>query len=138
MSLKREYFIEKITSSGKVLEPIFDGNTLKIGDVVIVRLVLECDRNLEYVHLKDMRPSSFEPMQVLSGYFYKDGLGYYGETKDASYNFFFDYMPRGKYVLEYSLRVSQKGKFSTGISTLQCMYAPEFNAHAQGMLIRVK
>ena len=74
MSLKREYFIEKITPSGNVLEPVTDGNTLKIGDVVIVRLVLECDRNLEYVHLKDMRPSSFEPMQVLSGYFYKDGL----------------------------------------------------------------
>lgn len=138
MSLKRDYFIEKITPSGKTLEPVTNGNTLKIGDVVIVRLVLECDRNLEYVHLKDMRPSSFEPMQVLSGYFYKDGLGYYGEAKDASYNFFFDYMPRGKYVLEYSLRVSQKGKFSTGISTLQCMYAPEFNAHAQGMLIRVR
>ncbi|NSW45401.1 MAG: hypothetical protein HPY79_06275 [Bacteroidales bacterium] len=138
MSLKREYYLEKITPSGKVLEPINPGSTLKIGDVVIVRLVLECDRNLEYVHLKDMRPSSFEPMQTLSGYFYKDGLGYYGETKDASYNFFFDYMPRGKYVLEYSLRVSQKGKFSTGISTLQCMYAPEFNAHAQGMLIKVK
>lgn len=138
MSLKREYFIEKITPSGKILEPITNGNVLKIGDIVIVRLVLECDRNLEYVHLKDMRPSSFEPMQTLSGYHYKAGLGYYGETKDASYNFFFDYMPRGKYVLEYALRVSQKGKFSTGISTLQCMYAPEFNAHAQGMSIRVK
>jgi len=138
MSLKREYYLEKITPSGKKLDPINDGNILKTGDVVIVRLVLECDRNLEYVHLKDMRPASFEPMQTLSGYFYKDGLGYYGETKDASYNFFFDYMPRGKYVLEYSLRVSQKGTFSTGISTLQCMYAPEFNAHAQGMMIKVK
>lgn len=138
MSLKREYYIEKVTPSGKILEPISDENTLKTGDIVIVRLILECDRNLEYVHLKDMRPSSFEPIQVLSGYFYKDGLGYYGETKDASYNFFFDYMPRGKYVLEYRLRVSQKGKFSTGISTLQCMYAPEFNAHAQGVIINVK
>jgi uncharacterized protein YfaS (alpha-2-macroglobulin family) len=138
MSIKRTYFIEKITPSGKVLEPVSENQTLKIGDVVIVRLVLECDRNLEYVHIKDMRPASFEPLQVLSGYFYKDGLGYYGETKDASYNFFMDNMNRGKYVLEYSLRVSQKGKFSTGITTLQCMYAPEFNAHAQGMILRVK
>ncbi len=138
MSIKREYFIERITPSGKVLEPMSNGQELHIGDVVIVRLVLECDRKLEYVHIKDMRPASFEPMQVLSGYSYKDGLGYYGETKDASYNFFIDTMNRGKYVLEYSLRVSQKGKFSTGITTIQCMYAPEFNAHAQGMIVYVK
>ncbi|MCX7862215.1 MAG: MG2 domain-containing protein [Bacteroidales bacterium] len=138
MSIKREYYLETMTSSGKRLVPISENALLKTGDVVVVRLVVECDRNLEFVHIKDMRPSSFEPMQVLSGYFYKDGLGYYGEVKDASYNIFIDRMNRGKYVMEYSLRVSQKGTFSTGIATIQCMYAPEFNAHARGMTIVVR
>ncbi len=138
MSIKREYYKEVITERGKKLEAINENNVLKIGDIVVVKLIIECDRNLEFVHLKDMRPSSFEPMQVISGYSYNGGLGYYNETKDASYNFFFDYLPRGKYVLEYTLRVTQKGSFSTGISTIQCMYAPEFNAHAKGMIIRVE
>jgi len=138
MSIKREYFLEKITSSGKVLQSLNHKTTLKTGDVVVVRLVIECDRNLEFVHIKDMRPSSFEPIQVLSGYNYKDGLGFYAEVKDASYNIFIDRINRGKYVLEYPLRVSQKGKFSTGITSIQCMYAPEFNAHDKGLNIQVK
>lgn len=138
MSIKREYYLEKISSHGKILEPLNQKTVLKTGDVVIVKLVIECDRNLEFVHIKDMRPSSFEPIQVLSGYFYKDGLGFYGEIKDASYNIFIDRMNRGKYVIEYPLRVSQKGKFSTGIASMQCMYAPEFNAHDKGIIIYVK
>ncbi len=137
MSLKREYYLEKMTPSGKKLEPLSGKVVLKTGDIVVVKLVIECDRTLEFVHIKDMRPSSFEPVQALSGYVYRDGLGYYSEIKDASLNIFIDRMNRGKYVIEYPLRVSQKGTFSTGISTIQCMYAPEFNAHARGMRIVV-
>ena len=39
-------------------------NTLKVGDEVRVRIELRTDRNLEYVHLKDMRAAGFEPVNV--------------------------------------------------------------------------
>jgi uncharacterized protein YfaS (alpha-2-macroglobulin family) len=41
-------------------------------------------------------------------------------------------------VLEYPLRVSQQGDFSNGITTIQCMYAPEFTSHSEGVRIEVK
>jgi Bacterial Alpha-2-macroglobulin MG10 domain len=58
--------------------------------------------------------------------------------KDASANFFFDYLPRGTYVFEYPLYVNAKGDFSNGITTAQCMYAPEFSSHSEGVRVSVK
>jgi hypothetical protein len=88
--------------------------------------------------MKDMRASGFEPINVLSTYHYQDGLGYYQATKDAATNFFFDYIPKGTYVFEYDLRVQHKGNFSNGITTIQCMYAPEFTSHSEGIRVKVE
>jgi len=73
----------------------------------------------------------------LSGYQYQDGLGYYQTTKDASMNFFMDFLPKGSYVLEYPLWVSHLGNFSNGITTVQSMYAPEFSSHTEGIRVEV-
>ena len=135
--LEKKLFVEKITKSGKIIEPI-DKNKLKVGDKVIVRIELRVDRDMEYVHMKDMRASGFEPMNVISRYKYQDGLGYYETTKDASTNFFMDYLRKGTYVFEYPLRVSHKGDFSNGITTIQCMYAPEFTSHSEGVRVVVE
>jgi hypothetical protein len=120
------------------LEPITEQTPLKVGDLVTVRLVLTLAEDAEYVHLKDMRAAAFEPVDVLSGYHYKDGLGYYQSTRDVATHFFFDYVRRGTYVLEYDVRVNNAGEFSNGITTLQSMYAPEFSGHSEGTRIKAE
>lgn len=138
LSLKKELFVERITDKGPVIEPIASGAKLKVGDKLKVRIELRVDRPMEYVQMKDMRASGFEPTNVLSKYKYQDGLGYYESTRDAATNFFFDYLPRGTYVFEYPLRVSHKGDFSNGITSIQCMYAPEFASHSEGIRVIVE
>ena len=46
-------------------------------------------------------------------------------------------LQKGTYVFEYDLRVSQKGEFSNGITTIQSMYAPEFTSHSEGVRVVV-
>ena len=138
LSLERELYVEKNTSTGPVLEPVFDNSILKTGDKVKVRIIIRVDRDMEYVHMKDMRAAAFEPVDVISGYRYQGGLGYYESIKDASVNFYFDYLRKGTYVFEYPLNVTQKGEFSNGITTIQCLYAPEFSAHSQGMRVTIE
>jgi uncharacterized protein YfaS (alpha-2-macroglobulin family) len=121
-----------------VLEPVTANNRPKVGDVVRVRLEIRADRDFEYVHLKDMRAAGFEPANTLSGYRSQGGLWYYESIRDASVNFFIPYLRRGIYVFEYDLRVANAGDFSNGITTIQCMYAPEFNAHSEGVRVRVE
>ncbi|MCL2026912.1 MAG: MG2 domain-containing protein [Bacteroidales bacterium] len=136
LSVKKTLFRERPTDRGPILEQIFK-DTMKIGDKITVRMEIRTDRNLDFVHLKDLRAAAFEPMEMLSGYRFQDGLFYYQEIKDVSMNFYFTHLPRGTYVFEYSLRVSQIGNFSNGYTTIQCLYAPEFSAQSQGERIIV-
>ena len=138
IKMEREVMLREDTPNGPVLRPLDAKTVLKVGDRVQVRIVLTTDRHMEYVHLKDMRAASFEPREQLSGAAYQEGVGYYRSTTDAAMNFFFGYLPKGTFVFEYGLNVTQAGEFSNGISQLQCMYAPEFTTHSEGLRMRVE
>jgi len=149
LKVSKALYLRVLTPSGEELRTIDtaassgggsgnDEAVIKVGDLVRVRIELRADRDYEYVHLKDMRASSFEPANnALSGYRSEDGLWYYMSMKDASANWFITYLPKGVYVLEYDLRVTQSGTFSNGITTVQSMYAPEFVARSKGEKVKV-
>lgn len=138
LKVSKRLFREVNTATGPVLEAITESKPVSVGDRVIVRVELRSDRDMEYIHLKDMRAAGFEPVDVLSTYHWQDGLGYYQSTRDASSNFFISYLPKGTYVFEYKLNATQKGTFSNGITSVQCMYAPEFAAHSEGIKVRIE
>lgn len=138
LKLSKKLFVVKNSDKGLVLIPVNDGDELHIGDKIKVRIELHVDRDMEYVHMKDMRASCMEPVGVVSGYKFQDGLGYYETTKDVSTNFFFGYLQKGTYVFEYPMFVTHAGNFSNGITMIQCMYAPEFTAHSEGVRVSVR
>ncbi len=138
LTIVKQLFLEENTPTGPVLKPIAEGQKLKRGDRVKVRIEIRVDRAMEYVHLKDMRAAGFEPINVLSQYKWQDGLGYYESTKDLATHFFIDYLPRGTFVFEYPMVVSHRGDMSNGVTTMQCMYAPEFASHSKGVRIKVE
>lgn len=138
LQLTKKLFVEKNTDRGPVLTPVNANDVLKVGDKIKVRIELRVDRDMEFVHMKDMRASCMEPVNVISSYKWQGGLGYYETTKDAGTNFFFDYLRKGTYVFEYPLFVTHQGNFSNGITTIQCMYAPEFSSHSEGVRVTVE
>ena len=137
LGLEKRLFLKKNSSNGEVLSPIQEDTSLEVGDLIRVRIELRSDRPMEFIHMKDMRASGLEPVNVLSEYKWQDGLGYYQSTRDASTNFFIDFLPKGIFVFEYDLRVNNVGDFSNGITNIQSMYAPEFNSHSEGVRIKV-
>ena len=108
------------------------------GDELVVRLQVTSDRDYEFLELFDHRPSLTEPMDVLSGWRWADGAGWYLAIREASTQFFFERLPRGTHVLEYSLRAAHRGKASSGFATLRSRYAPEFSAHSASIPVEVK
>lgn len=132
ISISKELYKKIKTENGEQLIKINENSPVKVGEKVTVRMILNTDRNMEFIHLKDMRAAGFEPLDVISGYQWKNNLGYYQSTKDASTNFYIEYMPKGKYVFEYDYVANASGKFSNGITTLQNYYAPQMNAHTKG------
>ncbi len=130
LRIERELFKREVTAAGNVLKPL--DVALQQGDTVVTRIELRVDRDLEFVHLKDTRAASLEPVDVLSSYRWQDGVGYFQSTRDTATHFFFDRLPRGTYVFEYDCSVFQNGTCNAGLAEVQCMYAPEFNAHSKG------
>lgn len=137
ISISKELFKKVETDEGSILKPI-SSETLSLGDLVVVRLVINAKESFSFMHLKDMRAAGLEPTDVFSKYQYQDGLAYYQSTKDVATHFFFDNLRKGTYVLEYNLKVNNKGDFSNGTTQLQSMYAPEFSVQTKGTRLNVK
>ncbi len=135
-NIVKNVYKEIKTDTGVELLDVDENTKLNQGDKLIIRVELRTDRDLDYVHMRDMRSAGLEPMNVVSRYKWQDRLGYYETTKDQSTDFFFSSMRRGTYVFEYPLRVTHKGTYSNGITTAQCMYAPSFAGHSKGERLR--
>ncbi|MGB5943530.1 MAG: MG2 domain-containing protein [Leeuwenhoekiella sp.] len=125
------------STTGEKLEPITTETPLNLGDLITVQLTVKVNRTMEFLHLKDMRASGFEPTDVLSEHKYQDGTRYYQSTRDAATHFFFDRLEKGTYVLEYTVRANNSGQFSNEITTLKSMYAPEFSSHTKGIRVGI-
>lgn len=136
LSVSKQLFVEEVDDNGRKMMKVDDN--LKIGDKVVVRITVRTDRDMEFVHIKDMRASCLEPIDQLSGVKWDSGVIYYQSPKDASTNYFFDVLPRGTYVFEYNVVVNRVGEYSNGITTIQSIYAPEFTTHSASERINVK
>jgi uncharacterized protein YfaS (alpha-2-macroglobulin family) len=135
---RKKLYLKENSESGPLLREISSETPIQVGATVTVRLEISVDRSMEFVHIKDMRASGFEPVNVLSGYKWKDGFGYYESTRDVATHFFADYMGKGTYVFEYDLRASNSGNFSNGITQMQNMYAPELSAQSEGIRVEIR
>ena len=144
-----QYFedMDKVEADGKNLtiqkELLKDGQVvnettpLQVGDKLTVRLKVQSDRDIDFVQIKDERAACMEPIDVLSGYRWKGGLGMYQSTKDASTLFFVDVFRKGEYVIEYQVYINRKGVYGAGAATIQSAYAPEFSGRSGGQVITV-
>jgi TonB-dependent SusC/RagA subfamily outer membrane receptor len=117
-------------------DKLVNTENLKVGDLITIRLTFKTEKDLEFVHMKDLRASCFEPVNVISETKWINNTHYYMSTKDVASHFFFDYLPKGTYILEYKVRVNNEGVFSDGFANLQSMYAPEFSAHSKSRKIK--
>lgn len=125
-------------NNDQILKLVDSHETLSVGDKIMVRIIIRTDENISYLHLKDLRASCFEPMNLLSGFKYTKELNYYEYNNDFSTNFFIEYMSKGTYIIEYPLIINRTGTFTNGIATIQSMYAPEYNAHTTATQLQTK
>ncbi|NDC52904.1 MAG: hypothetical protein EBZ74_01105 [Planctomycetia bacterium] len=138
LAIDKKLFVKRFTKAGAELEPMEPGKPLDVGDELVVRLVVTSDRDYEFLELADHRPSLTEPVDVLSGWRWGDGVAWYAAVRDASMQFFFERLPRGTHVFEYSLRAAHRGSSSSGFAKIQSRYAPEFSAHSASVPVDVR
>lgn len=137
LTLRKEIFVESQTQQGLRLVPL-QQSRLSVGDQLVVRLVVENEQPMEYVHLKDYHAAGTEPADVISGYHWQEGIGFYQSTRDEVTHFFIYQLPAGKHFFEYKVRLFQEGNYTSGFAEIQCQYAPEFSARTASVRLRTK
>ncbi len=128
IKISKEYQVER---NGKWVE----SNQARLGERIKVVLIVINDQNLEYVHLKDSRPAGVEPEFVPSGYNWRNN--YYFTLKDASTNYFFNSLLKGKRTYEYIVKANNLGVFNSGVTSIESMYDPTVNARSDNKVITI-
>ena len=127
LTLKCTYYKVENLDGKEILTEVSEASLAK-GDRVRVRLQFTADRAMDYVELHLQRPAALEPVSTRSGYTFTYGLGYYCSVENSATKLYFYRIDKGSYFVDSDLWVSRAGHFSSGLSTIQCMYAPEFMA----------
>ena len=112
--------------------------TPEVGERLTCRYVISADRDYEYVCLRVARAASMEPADQISGYHYQGGLGFYRAVRDAHTDYFFDHLPKGTYMIEETSFVDRSGIYTTGLTTIRCLYAPEYGANTSALQLTIQ
>jgi uncharacterized protein YfaS (alpha-2-macroglobulin family) len=132
LTVRRTLYHQPAAGDSYAAEPVTDDNPVRLGERITVRVVVTSDRDLEYVQVKDSRASAFEPVNIHERSGRQNEVWWVESPRDASTNFFFSRFPQGTVVLEYDVFATQTGDFSSGATTVECMYAPEYRAQSAG------
>jgi len=108
------------------------------GDVVRVRLEVEAQQDMTWVVVSDPIPAGASHLGTGLGgesalLVAEESAGvapaYVERTFDA-YRGYFEYVPKGRFVAEYTVRLNQSGRFVMPATRVEALYAPEVYAEA--------
>lgn len=130
--------LSKFNESTHAWEPINDTSLIHIADRIRAIITITTKKALNFVHISDKKGAALEPLEFNSGITSRNGLNYYQSIRDDGCQFFFDYIPGGRWAISYDLRASYEGQFMVGPASLDCMYKPDVHAYSAGTKIQVR
>jgi len=105
------------------------------GDVQRVRLDLEAQSDMSWVVVNDPVPAGATILgtgltrdsQILSGGETRQGWVWpaFEERKFDSFRAYYRFVPKGKWIVEYTVRLNNAGEFQLPETRVEAMYAPE-------------
>lgn len=111
---------------------------LKAGSRVTLSQRIMADTDYEYVTVSVPRPANLEAVDLLSGCRWQDGLCYYLEVEDTRLRYHILALPRGHYRFRQDYYVERPGTYHTGVSTIQCVLAPEYQGRDADHVLTVE
>jgi uncharacterized protein YfaS (alpha-2-macroglobulin family) len=105
------------------------------GDVLRVKLEIEAQADMTWVAMSDPVPTGASLLgtglgrdsAIATGGEKREGTAWlaYEERAQEAFRATWGFMPRGRHVIEYTLRLNSAGRFHLPPSRIESMYAPE-------------
>lgn len=136
---KKTFKVNRDSANKEILTEVKNSEVLNVGDELRVELTAHNDQDLDYVCIQDVHATCLEPEKLLSQFIYNGKSSYYQSITDSGIRLFFDRLSKGTFKYSYKLHVTNKGVYSPGIATAECMYSPSFRGNSEsGAKINVK
>lgn len=135
--IEKQFYVSKIKGDAQKLIPLDEKTRIKLGDRILVRMTIDNNQAMDFVHLRDYLPAGFENQNPLSGYRWQGDISYYQSPGDVASDYYIPHLPKGKFVIEYELNATISGELNSGPAEIQSLYAPEFGGHSDGEMIDV-
>lgn len=132
---------DKVQSSSSELEikrSIFPKDTIQLGDRRIIRLVITAKQEMDFVHVRDFRPMSLEPIMSNASHCFVGNHAVQMMIKNCTTEFFIPRLKKGTHVIEYEVVATYRGDFTAGYAEVQSLYAPEMKATSAGSRVTVQ
>ncbi len=110
--------------------PLDDGDTVRSGDRLRVRLRLDLDHDVDFLIVEDPRPAGAEPLEQRSGFTSFGRTSGHREVRDDRTAFFLDALSEGEHVIEYELVAESPGVFHVAPARAMAMYLPDVAGHS--------
>ncbi|MFZ9760923.1 MAG: alpha-2-macroglobulin family protein [Candidatus Kapaibacteriota bacterium] len=123
--VQRAFYRKTVKPEQRII-PIKEGESIELGETLLMRININSPLTMNYVHVQDLFPSCFDLMANNSEYRHFQNLSAYVIPRDIGMNFFIDYLPKGHSMLEYEVKVDKAGIFSKGMVKAYSIFAPEF------------
>lgn len=137
LTVDRKAYVEQVVDGQKQWRELAEGEPLRVGDKVRLRHIVTSDRDMDFVQIRSQYAACLEPLRQTSGYQWLGGRGCYLAMHDASADLFFDRFLKGTSTLDLEFYVTRPGRYSLGVATVQCAYAPAFSGHSAGASLQV-
>jgi uncharacterized protein YfaS (alpha-2-macroglobulin family) len=117
------------------------------GDVMRVRLEIDAQSDMTWVVVSDPVPGGATLLgsglgrdsALLTAGEKRSGAAWpvFEERSFEAFRSYFDHLPRGKHVVEYTVRLNNPGRFALPPSRVEAMYAPESFGEAPNAALEV-
>lgn len=134
LSISRRFEIKRSNN----WEELSGDYQLKKGDIIRQIFTITAQADFDFVELTSAQPACFTIKQPLSGFTWKGNLPTYRAVGENSTNYFIEKVSKGTHQFSEEFVVTKEGTFSTGITSIQCVYAPEFRATTKALNVNVK
>ena len=139
ISIERTYFRTRTDEQGEqLLYPIAEGDTIKIGEQITVRLKIHSKNETSFVQIKDHFPANMITDGTLSGTHYNGNTWFYSSQSKTYKTLYIERLKRGTSIFEYKLYATYSGICRSGLPQVESLYAKEVGGHGRSTLQKVE
>lgn len=122
----------------EVLTALKDGDAVKAGETLEIRVDLDSKNDYEYILIEDRKGAGFEPMDGMSGWKNLGGGWAYVENREKKTAIFLREISRGAHSFTYRVRVETPGIIHVLPAKVEAMYAPRLRGNSDEIRLSVR